>query len=648
MKDGNIVQFVSKMKGITEQEAMNELGIFNKYNNEYTLEDYAKEKHFEIEHLLIWGVTNTSDYKRIAINYRNRKGEIVAVRYRNNPENRYLPRFTWSEGAQLTIYGEWMIDMFPDEYVIICEGESDCHALWSDDFMAVGIPGAKNFKKEYAKFFKRFKKIYIHSEEDSGAELFIEQISRYLPKKKLYIISSSEVNEYCKDPSDLHVRELLNKDTLLATAKKLEEVEVKEHVELAEEVLSQMHIKFYKENFYIYRDGVYIEGLSAIEKCIQSININARKALQTEVLNYIRIKTSLDEDYTIDKNLINFKNGIFNIKDNMLYEHTPEIFTTCQINAAYLDDEEFKEYIENKKNQYIDAFIEDVCCNNELRKIGLLEFVGYSMTYDVSLEKCLFLWGSTAGNGKSTFIKLVTKMIGKNNYCSLPIENFSDRFSGSEIVNKLLNIVHEVSNIKLSDIAKFKAIVSGDELSVEEKYKSRYKITPTCHHIFAMNKLPEVYGCDDEGYFRRIHIIKFEAKFSDEEKEKFDFDNLVSSESINYFANQSLRRYLKMKEEHKRKFSSYRESDEILEKYRNKYNSARDFIEDTSFYLNNLNENNSINRTDLYKLYQIWTIENNIPTMDKKQFYDEISKSGMFVPKKLDGYSQFKYLKSNN
>lgn len=636
------------MKGISEQEAMSELDIFNKYNNEYTLEDYAEEKRLEINQLLLWGVTNTSDYKRIAINYRNKKGEIVAVRYRNNPNSKNLPRFTWESGSKLTMYGEWMIDMFPDEYIIIVEGESDCHALWSNDIVAVGVPGAKNFKKEYAKFFKRFKKIYIHSECDSGAELFIEQISRYLPKKKLYIVSSSEVNEECKDPSDLHIRGLLNKDTLLATAKKLEEVELKEHVELAEDVLSQMHIKHYKEDFYIYKNGVYVEGLSAIEKCIQSININARKALQSEVLNYIRIKTCLDEEYTIDKNLINFKNGIFSIKDNTLYEHTPEIFTTCQINAEYLNDEELKKYIEENKNQYIDGFIEDICCKNKMRQAGLLEFVGYSMTYDVSLEKCLFLWGRTAGNGKSTFIKLVTKMIGKNNYCSLPIENFSDRFSGSEIVDKLLNIVHEVNSIKLNDIAKFKAIISGDELSVEEKYKQRYKICPFAHHIFAMNKLPEISDCEDEGYFRRIFIIKFEAKFSDEKKEKFDFDNLVSSESINYFANQALRRYLKMKEEHRRKFSSYRESDEILEKYRNKYNSARDFIEDTSFYLNNLNENNSINRTDLYKLYQIWTIENNIPTMDKKQFYDEISKSGMFVPKKLDGYSQFKYLKRNN
>ena len=50
--------------------------------------------------------------------------------------------------------------------------------------------GANNVKEEYKKIFKDFEKIYIHSEEDTGAEKFVESITAILPKEKCFIINS--------------------------------------------------------------------------------------------------------------------------------------------------------------------------------------------------------------------------------------------------------------------------------------------------------------------------------------------------------------------------------------------------------------------------------------------------------------------------
>lgn len=153
-------------------------------------------------------------------------------------------------------------------------GESDTQSLWANGIQALGVPGAGNLKKEYAPILDRFKKIYIHDEGDLGAKNFIESACRIIPYEKLFLISSRAVSNNCKDPSDLHINRLLDFETLIGTAKQVErsyydklnttddtplenlplEETLAEHVKIAEEVMSQMYIKYYKEDFYVYNN----------------------------------------------------------------------------------------------------------------------------------------------------------------------------------------------------------------------------------------------------------------------------------------------------------------------------------------------------------------------------------------------------------
>ena len=416
-----------------------------------------------------------------------------------------------------------------------------------------------------------------------------------------------------------------------------------EHVILANKVLDELYIKFYKCNFYVYEEGVYKEGLDKIEKCMLKIDRNIKKNTRAEVLDYIRILEGV-EVAEIDKNLINFKNGIYHIDEDILESHSPDIFTLCQINAEYLSDDEFQELIDKEKNIYIDEFLNDICCAHKDRIDTLLEFIGQALTYDVGEGKCLFLLGETASNGKSTFNKLNIALFSSSNCCSVAIEEFGERFCGSELANKLLNVIHEVKNIKLNDIAKFKSVVTGDEISVEEKYKPRYVIKPFAHHLFAMNSLPEIKNAD-EGYFRRIQIVPFERRFSDEEKDNFDFDNLVSETSLTYYANLALRAHLKRRKEHRRYFANKEESDKYLEGYKNEDNSIQIFLSNVLFYISILPQSGKVAVKDLYNEYKNWCFKNNFEVYSRKDFKNIVLSSGKFKRAGLkDGYDAIQYI----
>lgn len=631
-EQGNLVQFVSKMKDISIPEAIKFLNTQgyeienDKSYNYYTVEKYADEKKLDINDLRKNMYLYTApDGKSVCIPYFNRDGSQIAIRHRNHPDSK--TRFWWSNGTKASLYGLDLIDKFTNEYVILVEGESDCHCAWVNDIWAIGVPGAKNFKGNDAKLFDRFDKIIIHQEPDNGGAEFVRKICQYLPPEKLYTTCAFDVDDECKDLADLHKKGKLTLDNLMNVAHKIPDIYFREinrtiddaeHVRIAKQVLAEISVKFYKGNFYVYENGVYNEALEKVEKCIMTIEPNSRKNTRSEVLDYLRIVEGV-EIANIDTNLINFKNGIYHIDTNTLEPHTPDVFTVCQINAEYLADEELDNLKKIGDGNYIDKFFDDVCCGHKDRIDTLLEFTGYSMTYCTDLKKCLFIVGESADNGKSTTLELEDALFGEENCCSTSIANFSDRFFGEELQDKLLNSVHEVNNIELKDLANFKTVIAGNVLSVEPKYKGKFRLKPFTHHIFAMNNLPSLKNCQDEGYYTRLIIVPFEARFTEEQIDKFDFNNLVTQNSLNYFANISLRKYLIMRKKNKGKFANYQESNELVKSYKYEDNSAQIFLNDLSLYADLIDNKNKIIVKQLYDEYTKWCYCNNFMPVSSKQ-----------------------------
>ena len=110
----------------------------------YTLKDYADEKNLNIKVLKDLYHLETSN-QGVMIPYYDEASRYVGARFRHSPNNN--PRFTWEKGTKTTIYGIWNIERLPTKYVILVEGESDCHCAWLNDIVALGIPRCKKCKK---------------------------------------------------------------------------------------------------------------------------------------------------------------------------------------------------------------------------------------------------------------------------------------------------------------------------------------------------------------------------------------------------------------------------------------------------------------------------------------------------------------------
>jgi hypothetical protein len=83
------------------------------------------------------------------------------------------PAVVSRKGDPIMLYGlHWLEDAKEAGYVLICEGESDCHSAWYRGIPALGVPGVGNWKKEWARYLEGIARILVLVEPDAGERLW--------------------------------------------------------------------------------------------------------------------------------------------------------------------------------------------------------------------------------------------------------------------------------------------------------------------------------------------------------------------------------------------------------------------------------------------------------------------------------------------
>jgi hypothetical protein len=168
-----------------------------------TLEEYSEEKKLPIDFLRGLGLKEVTylDKSAVRIPYPDEEGQEVAVRFRTSLDG--TEKFKWRSNAKPTLYGLRLLEEARAAgFVVLVEGESDCHTLWFHEIPALGIPGASTWKEEWASHLDGIEKVYAVIEPDQGGDTLREKLISCAPiRKRLHLL---ELGEH-KDPSALHL-----------------------------------------------------------------------------------------------------------------------------------------------------------------------------------------------------------------------------------------------------------------------------------------------------------------------------------------------------------------------------------------------------------------------------------------------------------
>lgn len=180
-----------------------------------------------------------------------------------------------------------------------------------------------------------------------------------------------------------------------------------------------------------------------------------------------------------------------------------------------------------------EGFVREVF-QNDIKLVSFVKrAVGYSLTGDRS-EQCLFCCFGDGANGKSTFLEILRTVLGRY-ASSLPFSAFELR-GRSSIPNDVAAIVgrrfvtsvETAEGVRLNE-ARIKALTGGDTISARQLYKEFFEFRPVAKLWLAFNHKPMVED-DSEGFWRRVRLIPFAAKFSGAACDK-DLSSKLESEA---------------------------------------------------------------------------------------------------------------------
>ncbi len=274
-----------------------------------------------------------------------------------------------------------------------------------------------------------------------------------------------------------------------------------------------------------------------------------------------------DLELTNDKgDYFNVRNGLLQLSSGILHPHTPDFVSLVQSPVAYDKDADAPVW-----EASVMAWMKGP---EQIEKKQLLqEFAGYLLTSSMVYAKALFLVGD-GGNGKSTFADTIAMVIGKEGTSRIDLEDLYGMFGMKGLIGKRLNVVEEVGG-NYYQAHKLKKLVSGEELTINMKFKDQFKFAPEAKFVFAVNMMPRV---DDSSSAteRRMCVVQFNNNFRDNPDVALRFADGKLAQELSGILNWMLAGYRALMKNSR--FTATQEQHQALSEYREENSSVDGFI----------------------------------------------------------------------
>ena len=341
-----------------------------------------------------------------------------------------------------------------------------------------------------------------------------------------------------------------------------------------------------KENKWERVDDVDL--MNAIDNNTQNPSTNA--TIKSEIVEALKRIGRKNKPRESKKTWIQFKDLIIDITTGERINATAKYFVTNPI-----------PYELNKDNfectPVMDKIFEEWVGKDYVRT--LYEIISYCLLADYPMNR-LFCFIGSGMNGKSKFLELVTKFLGKENCSATELDVLiSSRFEITRLHKKLVCQMGETNFNEMKKTSILKKLTGGDLIGFEYKNKDLIQEKNYAKILISTNSLPTT---DDKtiGFYRRWLIVDFPNQFS----EKKDILADIPEEEYSSLALKCcgiLKDLLDKREFHK---------EGSIEDRKNKFEAKSDFVQHFLKEYTYQDVNGYITKADFYKKFIGWSKEN--------------------------------------
>jgi P4 family phage/plasmid primase-like protien len=390
-----------------------------------------------------------------------------------------------------------------------------------------------------------------------------------------------------------------NRDSVANNSQKKSSVENETKLieQAAEEILSNDHFVTIEETKEIlcYSHGVYEKGGDIlVEKYAETMcGYSLSNHELEEIRGHIRRKTYRPlKEADRDINIINMRNGLYDIASNGLKPHSPCYFSVKQKPIMY-DPKAMP--------KLFGGFLKEVLYPAELRTA--IEAMAYTFYRDLPFEHFFKLFGYGA-NGKSVFTGLLTRLHGPNNVSNVSLLSLNhNRFALADLELKDINVDTELSAAAIRDTSLLKKLTGGrkQHIRIERKYQAAYDVYLYAKLFFNANTINESADQTAANYRREI-IISFPNTFEGKKDNPHLLEELSSEEEKSGIFNVlmgALRNILK----NNGIYLNEKTIEERASKHERACNPVKAFVSE-AIEPDDIAESDYITKSDLYRSYR--------------------------------------------
>jgi len=386
---------------------------------------------------------------------------------------------------------------------------------------------------------------------------------------------------------------------------------------------------------YCYIDDKYYETHDRLSKDIVKILMQIGYSDHTkikEIVNDIvyRVKqiTQKFKDFPFNKKsrfLIPVRNGVIVRRNlNVLLQQSPVWGFTFSLPINYN---------KNADTKPIEDFLHSIV-DNEEDYILLIQIVAQALLQNENYQQAYLLVGGGA-NAKSTFINLITNLVGDTNITAVSLQEIvENRFAAAELQSKLLNIYPDLPSTALRSTGKFKALTGSDSITVEKKFAQPFKLRNKAVFCFSANSLPDVQD-SSYAFWRRWAIITFPFVF------KVDptfINKLITPENLSGYLNLIIQN---MNQIENYGLTRSHKVEDAMSAWKKRSNSAYAYVTD----MLEKSVTDYIKYDSLYNLYLQYCDEQDFTALGKPKFTMELEKIGAIIGHTTENQTRVKIVR---
>lgn len=186
-------------------------------------------------------------------------------------------------------------------------------------------------------------------------------------------------------------------------------------------------------------------------------------------------------------------------------------------------------YDPTAESQLLDQTIQQILLFDKEKINFLQEILGYSMSGDCREGKMLMLIGETRA-GKSIIINLLESVLGEySSFLNKAIIIDSNKSSDApdpflaELKGLRVGIINELKQVDVINTSKFKTLATNEKYTFRQLNSNLIEKVKSKHVLMIASNHKPIFPETDQSIWERLWIIKCEAKFVDNPRDRNEF-----------------------------------------------------------------------------------------------------------------------------